>query len=219
MRTFARIALIGLMLCFIVQPAHAAGTLAPLGVLTDPVGDGALGIDALVPGTGDSFADLVGAYIGETDTSLTFVWQVEDIPDPFTNGYPLLGAYYWDFSIDNGVEKQSWELTVNSGNTPTQASKGTLSNNCTLTGTLWSCSTLGAKITVAVDPVANTISASVLRKDLKGADKKTIATDGATLQQEAFFGGVSAVFNTPGVIFSAFQDDGQMDDVYILGAR
>jgi hypothetical protein len=213
MRAVARIVLAALAMSMVAVPSHAApGDLEPVAVFEDGAGDGPIGAGV------DAYQDLTAGYIAEDAKNITLIWQVDDIPDPLTNGVPAISAYYWDFSIDdaaNGRGKQSYELSV----APNPINLGaTLGQNCTLTGTLWSCAAIGAKMTLKIDSIADTISVSIARSSLKDPTTgKSIAENGAVLEQQVFFAGIGAFTTTPAVTPGGTEDDATMDDVYILG--
>lgn len=223
MRTFARLSLIGLALLMVAQSAQAA-SLAPLKVFEDATLDQELLLEATPP-----FADLTAGYISETDSTLTFTWQVLDLPDQSTAGVPLTN-YYYEFTIDDpganppeafslsaSGQTAKYSVTALDQTRSGRVGGGSLESNCVTTGNVIDCTPIpGSVVTVSVDPIANTISATVNRSDLKGDDGSIIAVDGATLVETELFGGIGAVF-CPGVCSEGVMDKADMDADYVLG--
>lgn len=133
---------------------------------------------------------------------------------------PVVADYFWEFSLDDGVESGRFSLRVNYGPNPNNKPSGSLAGEpCTTTGTLIQCTSKAAQITVAVDPIADSISATVRKKDLKAESGRVLATTGAILEQQTLFQGIGAYTAVPSGILTpgSTGDLASMDDVYILG--
>src|SRR5688572_5990893 len=99
MRTSVRIVLAALCMALIAPNATAAN-LAPVQVLTDGINDGG----PLAPDFELEAQDLIAGYLGETDDTIDFTWQVVDLPDG-SNGVPEAVHYLWEFTLDNPTDE------------------------------------------------------------------------------------------------------------------
>ncbi|MFA5889436.1 MAG: hypothetical protein WDA27_00545 [Actinomycetota bacterium] len=216
MRTTVKLAVAALCTAILAVPtAHAAGTLAPVQVFEDDTLDSVL----LAEATPEA-QDLIAGYIGETDDALTFTWQVVDIPDG-TGGVPEIIHYYWEFTLDvpdDDKDPQAFSLRARAYTPEVGRGGGNLQGNCTTTGeTLVQCEDIpGAEVTVSVDDIENTITASVRRQDLKAGDV-TVAVDGAVLDEVDLFQGI-ATYVGAGLISGNAADLADMDSPYVLGS-
>jgi hypothetical protein len=223
--------LVALVVFMTASSAHAT-TLAPIQVFTDGLKDTAVAAQATPPGQ-----DLVAGFIGESDTTIDFTWQVADLPDPVNDAVPQKGvpdafAYYWNFQIGApGAETPTlFELTatpsmyeysvnqpdVKQGRTHTQA---VLAANCTTTGgSLITCTRVpGSLVTLSIDGVANTITAHVRRSDMRDASGNALAVDGSELVDTTIFNNIAGCTTTPVVTSGNMCDDATMDETYVLG--
>lgn len=169
--------------------------------------------------------DLVSGSIAETDTSIDFTWQVVDTPDETAalGGIPEAVVFFWEFSLDvAGDDKDPAKYSLRA-RAPTpggaRGTGGSLQGNCVTTGSLVQCSAVpGNIVTVTTDPIANTITASVRRSDLKaGAGGTDVAVDGAVMIEEVLFRGIAS-FVSVGVSSSATEDAADMENPYVLGS-
>ena len=202
--------------------------MAPVQVLSDPPIDNPVLAEATPP-----FGDLRAGYIGETDTTIDFTWEVEDIPDPLTTGFSGAATYYWEFTLDDPGDNPPvpFSLRVGGGQFIARASVqvldqgrtvtvggGSLAGNCVTENNITSCTTVeGSSVSVKVDPVNDRVTASVRRKDMRGADGNSIAVDGATLDEVVLFRGIGAL-PCVALCVSTFMDEGDMDAPYVLGS-
>lgn len=205
--------LVTLAFGLLASTAHAAA-LAPMAVFTDSTADGVVLADAQPP-----FADLIEGSIGETDDALQFVWKVADLPP---GGVPEVAGYFWEFTLDDPNDSNpAAQFSLRAHLAPATsalATPGDLRGNCTTTGTVVSCSKIPASVTVSVDDVNNTVTASVKRADLKGKDGNSVANSGATLVEAVLFQGIAAYVSPYAVGTSgAGGDQADMDDTYVLG--
>jgi hypothetical protein len=224
MRKIVRLTTAALALSMFAAPAAHATTLAPVAVFSDPLADGFTGEDITPVG---AINDLTAGYIGETEDSLQFVFQVADVVDvaPAT-GVPILAAFNWDFSLQNPDvtgAPTAFELSVAAPIIPGQHvpymfDNSYLGGNCTTTGTVINCPEIaGTVVTTSWDAAANTVTANVRRADLKDAKGNLLAVDGSVLAQAELWNGIS-VGPTIGVLEPGNTVDlAVMDEDYVLG--
>lgn len=217
MKFSARLAALLVVTAFTFGNVHAAGDLAPLQVFTDPQLDQPVLLEATPP-----YQDLVAGYISETATDITFTWEVVDIPDPLEDGVPNISTYYWEFTLDvpdDGIDPVPFSVRA----TPDRAGgTGSLeSTPCTTENNLLECTPVNARVTVAIDAAANTVSATLRRKDLRSngaqAGGTIIAVDGAELDEIDLFQGIAAFTSLVAVVPGSTADPADLDDIYILG--
>lgn len=214
MRTSLKLAVAALCTAVLAGPiANATGTLAPVQVFEDGTLDSAF----LAEATPEA-QDLVAGSIGETDEALTFTWKVVDIMPEAEQALAAV-SFYWEFQLDphvQNLEPGAYSLSV-TPNAPDAISNTTLSRNCTKTANLVQCETVeGANIAVDVDAEANTVTATVLRSDLK-IEEVDFAVDGATLTDVELFDGIATVVGV-GLYSTALADEAVMDEPYVLGS-
>lgn len=208
MKNGIRLALVGMTLTLVASGANAAGTLEPLQVFDDAVGDNAtLGSDT------PAAAELIAGYIGETDNTVDFTWKMADTPDG-SGGLPEGVAFFWEFQLDDndGVAdpvlfalraRPNYPLGLRAdvqheipgspiGDRPIGGG-GSLQGDCVVTGTVTTCKPIrGSYVKVTVDDLANTITASVRRIDLRAADGQIIGVDGSVLTERKLPFGIAA---------------------------
>lgn len=236
MRTMIRtiVGALALTLTMAAQPAHAAtistlnaaldGTILRVTGTADYTGDPSLGNAAQaqvftdLPQDGvflaeatPPYQDLVAGYIAEKPSAIELTWQVVDLPDP-PLFVPLVLQLYWDMTI-GGIPFQA-TATLDARGRPT----GSLASNCTQAGNLIQCENIpSAQVTVTVDPIANTVTASLRRSDLVDpATNRRLAVDGAKLQEAVLFQGIAA-YTGFGLISGLTGDQADMTRPYIFG--
>lgn len=159
------------------------------------------------------YQDLVAGFIEETPTELKFTWQVADLPDPPLY-VPAVSHYYWDFNVGGVTFKV--EVDVNARG----QGIGVLEWMCTRNQNLVECQPVpNAMVTVAVDGVANEITASVRRRDLRDPNSGLqVAIEGATLADATDgFLGIAAITDVVVLFSSVTADTAAMVRPYILG--
>jgi hypothetical protein len=213
--------LLVLAVLMIASGAHASGNLAPVQVLTDSLADNVTTEDA----TPAAASDLVAGFIGETDSSIDFVWQVASLDDTLAASGPTPVIMYYEFQLiapdgSEGLFSVRARLAPAAGTGGVIATfpTGSLQGNCTTTGTLVTCTPVaGAQVTVTVDAATDTVKASVRRTDLKSNGGAELAVDGTTLDEATLFDGIATCMTTPVVTPGSACDQGDLDDTYVLG--
>lgn len=228
MRNTLKLALVAATAAALAMPSSHAATLEPMLVLSDAALDNFTQEDDTPLGAA---SDLVAGYIGETDTSIDFTWQVFNL-EPLLEAAPMNTLHYFEFELENpdgatakfSVRARMFPVPVSRANptaTPNPAwPAGELQSNCVTTENLVTCSPVpGAVVTVTVDSENDQITASVRREDLKSATGEALAVDGASLYESDLFNGISSCVAFVAVTSAAACDAGDLDlGVYTLGS-
>jgi hypothetical protein len=210
----------------IAAPSTAQASPPPEHVVfTDGQLDGVILAD-LTP----TYQDLVAGYISETATSIDITWEVVDLPDE--TAIPELARYFFEFSILDEADLEQWTpgtcdvavcFSLRASFDRGGRGVGALEANCTRdeTNTV-TCQPIGwARVTVTADLVANQITASVRKQDLKkSALGQSVAVDGKFLIEEALFQGIAAYTGSSLITSGSTGDQADLDEgFYVLGTN
>ena len=227
---FIRFAMLTLAVALVTTAAPAAGDLAPMQIVTDPVNDHPVWGDP----TPEPF-DLVAVHIAETEKTVDVIWEYKDVPGANGQGIPEGLLSYFEFNLDGAIFSLRARpvyparlgvhahcdvpgVPVFGTCTGVGPGGGSLQGNCTRVENIISCKPVpGAVVDVSVDDAANTITAKMRRLDLRDADDNFLAVDGALLAEEVVFIGIATCQGAV-LVSAANCDEGDMDlDSYMLG--